>query len=495
MRIGIRWFWALLVAASLGTAAAAQTIKVLDRERLGNNTEDITFVASGHYKDHVAILDGYEVYVVKSKKNSDGKAKKAFDLTGWSLTAAPRGMTYIESEEAFAFIDPTQPGTLFIADDRGAFRETRAISFMNGFMPTACEALSYIPASNPSFPDHLLMVAWDSVIHPRIEVIRRDGQVEAEILVAAPAFAGLVFAPPDRLHYSSGNAIGTLDLAGNIIAPPATVPPASDLEGLARTGDGAIVAADYALGTLFFFTGDLVPTPARDRSYVIGVGLSMPRGGSWNRNNDEHLLLRGMSPNRGDMFAVDERLRAAALAVDLPADAYRFSDSAYIPAENLYVLARGTPRALDLFDGNGVLVQRLDLAPVCRPVGVAYVEATNEFAVTTTSPGVGHLVYIVGRDGVLHRTINLTSLGVTYATGIDGFDPSHPTGGRLAIAVNGNRAIVIDLDGNLKAEVDLAGDLGLPGVTGIAAVTTGMNAGAFAVTSTESSTLVVFRLD
>ena len=247
-------FSTLVLAASLAaaTAFAGHGPEVVKRERLGNNSEDITYVSKGKHKGHVAIIDGREVLVVDATKSKKGKAKSAFDFEGWALGAAPRGIASVESEESFFFNDPAHLDTLFVADADGTFLETRTISYLGGFEPAHCEALSYIPPGSPQYPDHLLMVVWDEFSETRIEVIGLDGQVVAEILPGPPLsgipLIGMEFVAPDRIIVTelSWYDIYTLDFDGNVVGGVASVAGNYSTEGLAQIGDGSIVAADYA---------------------------------------------------------------------------------------------------------------------------------------------------------------------------------------------------------------------------------------------------------
>ena len=496
-------FSTLVLAASLAAATgfAGHGPKVVKRERLGNNSEDITYVSKGKHQGHVAIVDGREVLVVDASKSKQGNAKSAFDFEGWALGGAPRGIAFVESEERFYFNDPTHLDMLIIADDRGEFVETRTITYLGGFTPAHCEALSYIPPGSPQYPDHLLMVTWDEFQATRIQVIRLDGQVVAEILPGPPLtdipLLGMEFVAPDRIIVTelSWYDIYTLDFDGNVLGGVVSVTGNRSTEGLAQIGDGSIVAADYAAGTLTYFDADLVPTPDRDRSYRIGLGVSRFGGISWDPSTDEFIL--SAQPNPYELVRVDDKLKSATGRVPMAPQGWRYGDTAFLAAENLTAAVRNSTARIDLFDSAGVIVEQIPVGWIGSTNGLGYIESTGEFALTTRQLGLRHLVYIVGRDGALVRTVDLSPLGVAIAVNLDVFDPSDPSGGRMVFTANGDRILVTDVDGVLIQELDdVSATLGAPlAYASIAAITSGKHAGAFAASVIDTSELVVFTLD
>ncbi|HVS88381.1 MAG TPA: hypothetical protein VHF01_09185 [Candidatus Acidoferrum sp.] len=176
--------------SSLLTATDALAQRVVKRERLGNNTEDITFVTSGPFANKIAILDGYEVFGVDVEESEEleGAARKLFDLRDLGIIGMPQGIVFIRPEGMFAVNDSVQPTTLFLKDKFGNPSGTRNINFLNGFIPDHVEGLDYIPSTAGIFPDHLLEVVavFSPQLQSRIEVLQRDGQVVSEIIPAQP---------------------------------------------------------------------------------------------------------------------------------------------------------------------------------------------------------------------------------------------------------------------------------------------------------------------
>lgn len=186
----------------------AQSVKILQRSRLGNDAEDIAFIGSGPLSEKVAVMDGYDVIAVSTQGGlcTVCGPRKLFDVRRLGIKTAPRGIAYIESAGLFALNDPAQTTTLFLVDDHGQPKGTRTIQYLGGFSPTWLEGLAYIPKSSPVFPGDLIQSA---IAHgeSRLEVIRSDGHVAAEIIPAEPLhssyIAGVSFRAPIRSWWVS----------------------------------------------------------------------------------------------------------------------------------------------------------------------------------------------------------------------------------------------------------------------------------------------------
>src|SRR5262249_9193046 len=143
----------LFVALSLlplTTSQAQQPIHILQQALLGNETEDIAFVASGPLAGHIAVMDGYKVRGLPTKHNP---AKPLFDVLQLGVEASPRGITYIDSSGLFALDDGVEMTKLFLTDEHGRPRGQRTIQYLNNFLPDYVEGLGYIPKGAKSFPD------------------------------------------------------------------------------------------------------------------------------------------------------------------------------------------------------------------------------------------------------------------------------------------------------------------------------------------------------
>lgn len=507
-------FVLLLAATALSLSApeaSAQT--VLGRARLGNNVEDVTYVTKGALSNHIVTLDGYEVYGLPASGNGNAPFKKLFDLRSLPIQIGPRGLAYVESEQLFVLQDPSQTDKLFFVDHKGKLQSTRTIQYLGGFTPQFIEGLAYLPADSPSFPDRILMVVWDEDLDcddasgTRIEVINRNGQVEAEIFPDAPVrclnLGGVSFAKPGRMLVSDYNAntIDTLDLAGHIVAPQVAVAGPLALEGIVQVKDGRVVVCDYSTGHLLYFDSSLNRRAGDDRSNTIGFGMSVPTGVAWDSDAGRHLVLHSFALQRPAVAAVTVALNSAASVIpSLSSDGFPVPDRlSYMPDEHRIAIGhRGGPRGFLLYDSAGSFAQLVNLPPPPGGTlrGVEYIPTTQQFATRFTSNN--RLLQIRARTGAPVRVINYTPTGITAVGGVAYFDPAHPSGGRFLV-LDGNtaahRAVITDFDGLLLSDFNYRDKLNALVAQDVAFISTGAQAGAFSLVDSDNSELIVFSLN
>lgn len=510
----------IALAAVICAASAVNAQTVVSRTQIGGYSEDITFVSSGPLKDNIIIADGYDVYAVKNTKKSKKVEPmvKLFDLRSLGLDINPRGITYIESEALFVVVNiDVQPTKFFLFDSQGQSRGTRTVQYLNGYVPVHQEGLTYIPSSSPAFPDHLVMATWDDYAAgpSRLEVIRRDGQVEAEIFPNWPPdhanefIGGVAFLSPNRLLVTFfDNTIWTIDFAGNVVSGPQTVADANGFEGIVQMNDGRIVAVGVPQN-LLFFDSNLNRLPDLDRNDIIGLNLNNPTAVAWNTTTNQHLIAHDLvtAPTNGARIsAVPTTLDSASPVVNLSAFpvAARMS---YLPGEQLIAVAhRNDPRAILLFRNDGTLHSQIDLSPASLGqnlgglISVAYIPSTNQFAVRFNGVGANPFperrkLRIISRTGALERTIDLSCTGTQGIAGLDYFNPADPSGGQFIIIGSAGRVLITDFNGNLLREFNSRVKLGLFSPIDLAAITTGPQAGAFSVVDSGSGEMVIFRLD
>lgn len=506
----------LAIALVLGTFVygladvKAQTVTLLDRAKIGGYSEDITFVTNGPLANHIIVLDGYEVYGIPGQAHGKPPMRKLFDIKGLGTEIAPRGITYIESEKLFVLNDPRQPTKLFLFDHRGRGQGTRTIQYLNGYLPEHLEGMTYIPSSSAVFPDHVAMITWDTLGSgpSRIEVLRRDGQVVAEISPNWPSgfetetMGDVMFLSSNRLLVTGFfGDIWTVDFAGNVLAGPQIVTGAEGGEGIVQMSDGRI-AYVASPQDLLFFDNNLNRLPSEDRHDVIGLNLNRPRAIAWNSDTNNHLISHLEPPSIGltasNVAAVPPSLDIATEAIDLVSGGFlRSAKMTYLPDEHLIAIAHDiSPRAILLYDNSGSLVEQLSLVPNQRPGAITYIPTTAQFGVRVAAELQKLRIY--SRTGALVRTIDLSSIGVTTIVGVAFFNPSHPSGGQFLIIDNSltnDRAVITDFNGNLLGEFNYRSALGLPTPTDVSAITTGPQAGAFSMVDAEAGEIVIFRLN
>ena len=124
-----------------------------------------------------------------------------------------------------------------------------------------------------------------------------------------------------------------------------------------------------------------------------------------------------------------------------------------------------------------------------------YIPDTQEFAISFRT-SVTRLT-IVNRDGTsVVRDIDFAPIGVQMVRSVAFFNPSHPTGGQFLIHVEpGRRVLITDFNLNVLSEFDAYSALGFTriGENDLAAITSGIYAGAFAMIG-DTGELVVFTI-
>lgn len=490
------FLFGLVVVAGMGEA---QT--VLERTRLGNNTEDMSFVGKGPLANHIVMMDGCDVMAFPGQGRGRARARTLFDVCETGITSTPRSIAYIDSERHFAFVEPNRVTTLIITDHRGNLVEEREMVMASDFVPQYPEGLAYLPEDAPLFPDHLVMAAMnynyaDSV---RLLVMRPDGQVVHEIVIQDPGaisyyITSVGYLAPDRLLISSTtDHFWTVDFAGVLDPDPVAVPGVFSLEGLVQLRSGEVVAAGYAAGNLFFFDEQLDRLARRDRDYSVGIGISRFGGLAWDDGRQEYLIATFLPvdsvPN--PLVAVAGSLDTYRVVMDPQAAGYaQVRDLAFLPGEDLVALLnRRLPAAVALVDSTGTVVDEVDLSWLGRVDGVAYLAETDELVVSRWADGSQDTLWVVGRDGALHREIHLAPQLDVLLSRLTQFE-----GGLAAMASN-QRLLIMDLDGNVEQQIDALVDLGVVASYGLTSVSSGPLAPALAIGSGDTSELVLLRVD
>ena len=471
----------------------AQSVKVLQRARLGNQTEDITYITNGPLAGNVALIDGYDVFGIHRGQ----KPRTLFDVRELGIRVSPRGIVYMPSEDLFATDDGLEVSLLFLVDANGVPQGTRSIQYLNGFLPDFNEGLAYVPKNSSVFPDDLILVANSfSLNEARLEVMERNGIVVDEITPAGFTYiTGVAFHAPDRILVSSGNQIWDLDFNGNIVAGPVTLDGVSDIEGLVQLPTGDIAAADYSAGTLFFFDQNLNRLAKKDRSYKIGVGVSAVSGIAWNSDTNQHLVSHAEGlPQTPEIVTIPQTLDKATQVVNLAALGFDGRQKlTYLPGKHLIAAAVRPSKAIVLFDNKGKLVGQIDVSALGKPNAICYIPKTKQFAVQFTNTPLQ--LDILDQTGGLVRTIDLSSTALDTISSVAFFDPHDSSGGKFLVlgGLNTNLVLVTDFTGKVRSEFNYRATLGVISASDVAAITTGPQKGAFSLVDDDSE-IVVFSI-
>jgi hypothetical protein len=496
-------------------AEKGDPVTVLQRAKLGNYIEDVDFIPSGPFANHIVFTAGLDVYGVPANANSDRAIKKLFNVHKLNLFNDPLGIAYIPSERLFAFIDPFQPELLVVCDHHGNPLPPRPIHYLGGFVPDSVEGLAYLPSTSALFPDHLLAVTYKFLddfpfIACPLQVIRPDGQVVAEIPtpddIAINLAASVAFSPPDRLLVTDfSNEVWTLDFAGNVVSGPVL----TDLsaEGIVQLPDGRIVTGEGP--HLRFFDAGLSRLPEDDRNVGAGPGLINPLSVAWNADTQQHVVaaLSEEFPDESSRqvatvpSSLDSSIPIIDLGISSP-DFLRLPRATYMQDEQRIAVAlrrRGsTPAQIALYDDHGTLMERINISAIGgigRPTKIDYIASTHEFVVVEQAQP--DKLKILTRAGTFARGIDLSPIGIGSVSGVAYFNPLHPSGGQFLIfdSTFSGRAVFTDFNGVLMSEFNYRNELAILGAAAISAITTGPQAGAFAaISSGGSPELIVFRV-
>jgi WD40 repeat protein len=521
-------------------------MQILRRSRLGNDTEDITLTPLA--RGTIAVMDGYDVLslpvptirppVIKPPApilpalpildaaitRSAGAAAAAikpiplpgppplpvprlFDVLGLGIKAAPRGIAYDPIRRGFAFSDTTQTATLFLTDENGQATQTINIQYPND-QPVGVEGLAYIPSNSPESGNTFVLVAsfnTDDGLQSRLEFIDSNGVVVREIVpqgdLAFVFLTGVCFRSTGTLLVSSDDDETTfeLDFKGRTIAtyvgtPPGSQPVVHGIEGLIEVSPRQAAAAGGFDGLLAFFDVRTGLQSNQVADYRIGLGLSLPTGLAWDSTNHRFLLLAFHRQQDLNSFisGVPSRLNDFQPVLQVDELTRRIT---YLPDEQLIAATHANnPRGLLLFDQQGKPAGQINTQALGNPLIVSYIPTTREFVVVFSNQRTR--LSVLSRLGTLSRVIDLAPEGVERINAVTFFNPSHPSGGQfLVIDSTTNTGVVTDFVGTKLSKFDVRETLQLLSPTAVASISTGPEAGAFAIANGESSEIVIFRLD
>ncbi|HKR11386.1 MAG TPA: hypothetical protein VJT15_04975 [Pyrinomonadaceae bacterium] len=500
--------------------SSAQT--VLNRSKIGGYAEDITFVTKGALKDKLVMTNGYELYSASLDKSELTRVCK---VDHPEFDQFVNGFTFVESENLFVMNNAPQPNKLFFVDQNCTPKTTRTIQYLNSsYRPAHVEGLAYIPESSPVFPDHLIMVAWDTsnATALRLIIMRRDGVQVADISRPdwPPQFfegglGDVTFLAPNRLLVSllHRESLWTMDFDGEIQSGPLATDASGLGEGIVRLENGTVVASSYPQ-SLLIFDKNLNRQPAKDHHNVIGLNLNTPMGIAWDSDFNRFLVTHdtfvptGLAGIAGLSATLDNRAPALDLA-SFPSA----RQTVYLPQEDVVAVLNSVPRLILLFNLDGTLSSLINLSQASlgqnlgTPLALAYLRGSNELVVGFGGIGANQTLErrslrVFSRSGTLVRTIDLSATGIASIDAIEYFDDPNGQGGRLLVVARNGRAIITDLNGNsrdangaLFGEFNIRVKLGLITANDIAAITSGPLAGAFAIADGYGGEVVIFRLN
>jgi hypothetical protein len=492
-------------------------VEVLARVKLGTYIEDVTYIATGPHAHHLALLDGYAVRAMPARARSDRATKELFDVRDLGFAIVPRGIAWVDSDGAFAFVDILRTDILFRSDARGRPLPPLPLRYPVGFVPEWLDGLEYIPPGAPRYGDHLVAAAtvWDEdfgYYRPRYVVFDREGGTTAIITPSAEVEGyfgyGVAYQQSGTLVVSIEESLCVIDLEGEPVGAVATLPYYAD--GLATLADGSIIASLGA--ALRFFDPALSAQPQHDRNAGTGAGLVFPIGLDWDRMLGRFVLAAYPEDSGGavaqelHVYGLAPPFRTATQLVDLGTDLLhaRIRGSALVEDEGRYaVLLRRRGAAfpdteIAFYDLGGSLAERLPVAPLHRasspwPLGLTYLPDVRHFAIT--SGGMPTTLRIVDRAGALVRDVDFSATGLVSTFSRTYLPATGDRGARFVFSdLSGTDIVTTDVDANVVGRFDYRSELRVNEPPVIAAITSGPMAGAMAVVEQGTHDLVVFRI-
>jgi hypothetical protein len=390
---------AALILSCLTMFPAAQAETVIAHKRIGNNSEGVTYVTSGHWKNRAVAIDGNDVLAIDlggsggesddltaSVSNHINDAlrgpgwKKIFDVLALGADArVPRGILHVPEKNEFIFSGFQTPN-LFRTDE---FGNPLAPIVLTGLANAAdfaqYEGLTWIPADAPKHPNTiaaLLIHRSDFLAH--VVYIRLDGTVEAEV-VPQPGtpiesyICGIAYQPqrPGTLLLSEcGGGNYAMDQDGNFLNGGPILRAATGSGGiesifvdrLSRVFLGGADGHLYAYDTNY----NRLPT-SQDRPYVIGLGVSAASI-TWESERRRFIFLD----------SVNNAIEAVPLSLDskntlFNVDPVRVSSPrliSYLGAGQLAIVNGDFPRGVQVVNlPDGSEVERLIFLPPTYPEG------------------------------------------------------------------------------------------------------------------------------
>ena len=389
------WTVAALILLCLTVLPVARAETVLASKRLGNNSEGVTYVTSGHWKNRVVAIDGNDVLAV-SLRRDDSKAALGADVSdqssstlrgpGWTKifdilplgvdALVPRGILFLPGKNEFVFAGFTT--NLFHTDEFG--NPLPPIVLTGLANPTdfvQYEGLTWIPADARQHPNTIAALLIRSSFIAHVLYIRLDGTVEAEVVPQPGSpienyICGIGYQaqrPGTLLLTECGGGNYAMDQDGNFLVGPILPAPAGsgDIESVFVDRFNRVFLGGYD-GHLYAYDANYNRLPTnKDRSYVIGLGV-YASSVTWDADTRKFLFLNSYN---NTIESVPRSLRSKHTLFSI--DAVRATDAdsiSYLGGGQLAIANRLFPRGIQVVNlPDGSEVERLIFLPPTYPPG------------------------------------------------------------------------------------------------------------------------------
>jgi hypothetical protein len=313
------------------STASAQT--VVQRVRLGNLVEGMTYINEGPLAKHIVIIDGRYLTGVPAEGRGATPFSNLFDVMELGYLAPPRGVAWIETEQRFIFTDPTvgTPSTTFrLTDFRGRPKGTIVFQWPSDFVDGApyVEEIAWMPLCAPVYPGMFVFLAPQTAGNglEALFVMDRKGNLVKEIVLNqdpnSPYYLAATGLAYRSGHLLLGNQDGNLyeiDFDGNVTSPPVFFPDATDIEGVAVLSRDRVVITSHTDGKLIYLDTNLNRLPL-ERSYKVGFGLGASVEVAWDSATNEYIIYAtDMEPTIAlpQLGAIPANLKSSHLYLDM----------------------------------------------------------------------------------------------------------------------------------------------------------------------------------
>lgn len=500
----------LLLLVVISTASA-QT--VVQRVRLGNQVEGMTYINTGPLAKHIVIIDGRYLTGVPAEGRGAAPFSNLFDLMNLGYVAPPRGLAWVDTEQLFIFTDPTAgaPSTTFrLTDHKGQPKGTIVFQWPSDFVDGApyVEEIAWIPLSAPQYPGMFVFLAPQTAGNglEALFVMDRKGNLVKEILLNqdpnSPYYlfaTGLAYRDGRLLLGNTDGNLYEVDFDGNVIAPPVVFPDATDIEGIAVLAKNRVVITSHSNGKLIYLDAQLNRLP-EERSYKVGFGLGASTYAAWNSSTNEYIVYAtDLEPTISlpQLGAIGANLKSSHVYADMaPFYGQAFGRIDYLPSLNVITMPwRSTsPRRLEYFTPSGATD------------GLTIGDGSADYRLSAFA--------YVPNGFIARRIVNTTVLEFfdmnAQLTGLQ-LDPSpwmqpgsvvfdvapFTSAGEQRYLVltseTPQRLLTLDANGNFVSSVDVT-RLNLRTVGSVKYITSGPKAGAFVAMDGNVNEMVVFTL-
>jgi hypothetical protein len=229
------------------------------------------------------------------------------------------------------------------------------------------------------------------------------------------------------LSNNGGTSLVLLNADGTVAAGPTALPASNDIEGIFDDGAGRIIGLDYD-GTLTTYNDtDLTPRAGETGYLGEGVGFGAPFRLTWRRAGGGSFIAYN---SQRLVYATPDFSSISDVGIDLSGFSLLSGVEYRADTDELLVMDRfpgGLPTVVSFNLASktqtGSVMLQPGLSVTVRPLGLAYMSSTNQYAVhyrrtSGADATLDAVVFIHNADGSLGGKFDLAKLGFTKITSV-----------------------------------------------------------------------------